>query len=113
MFKKLILFLIIACICAVFTITPNKTARSSYDEGGFTLVVTDYYYIDGPYPGSHARTTIHPEDLHGHITSHYGRYHDWTSGSVIDYWSHPDHETLYFAERTVYRVEYIHYTLVA
>ena len=112
MFKKLILFLIIACICAVFTISPTQTAQSSYDEGGFTLVVTDYYYIDGPYPWSHAGTTIHPEDLHGHITSHYGRYHDWET-STRDYFSHPDHETLYFAEETVYRVEYIHYTLAA
>lgn len=110
MFKKLILVLIIACICAVFTITPNKTAQSSYDEGGFTLVVTDYYYIDGPYPGYHAGRTIHPEDLHGHITSHYGRYHHWDT-ATRDYFSHPDHEVLYFAEETVYRVGYVHYIL--
>lgn len=105
----LVALTVLAVLSAVLTISPTQTAQSSYDEMGATQIET---YVLEWRTGNIRPPMIELEDEHPHSSSHYGRYHDWTSGSVIDYWSHPDHESLYFAERTVYRVEYIHYTLV-
>ena len=96
----LVALTVLAVISAVFTISPTQTAQSSYDEEGATQVET---YVLEWRTGNVRPPTIHLEDVHPHSSSHYGRYHDWTSGNVIDYWSHPDHSILIQIEKTITR----------
>lgn len=96
----LVTLTVLVVLSAVLTISPTQTAQSSHDEEGATRVKT---YVLEWSTGNIRPPIIELEDKHPHSSSHYGRYHDWTSGNVTDYWSHPDHSILIQIEKTITR----------